>query len=124
MQLLERNLVLTIPVAGPKAPLNQTIVAGSDIAVCTDEKSTEYLFFQADGGMITKTTLSPSARSFNTFSGMKGGADGSKLAAAYLDSGAASSGAALIFQNSTSDTSMWMSQWSRSDAALLDMAVT
>ena len=109
---------------GPKAPLNQTIAAGSDIAVCTDDTATEYVFFQAEGGMITKSTLSPEAPSFGTFTAMKGGTIGSKLAASFLDSGASSSGAALTFQSSSNDTTMWLSQWSRSDAALLDMAVT
>lgn len=111
-------------IVGPKVPLNQTILPGSDIAVCTDYNSTEYIFFQTAGGMITKTTIGPSKPSFGDFTALKGAAIGSKFAAAFIEDGASTSGAALTFQSPSTDTSMWLSQWSRNEAQLLEMAVT
>lgn len=112
--------------SGPIAPLsaNQTLADNSDIAVCTDDTATEYVFFQARGGMLTKSTLGPEEDSFSNFKALKASAAGTKFAVAFLDGDASSSGAALTFQPGGETTSMWLSQWSRSDARLVDVAVT
>lgn len=110
---------------GPKASPNQTMAAGSDVAVCSDEFATEYIFYQSQGGALIKTTLPPDQVTYGEFTALSQGiAVGSKLAMSYFNSSASSTGPALTYQGVTSDTGMKLSQWSRSGATLLDTDVT
>lgn len=76
--------------------------------------------------MITKSSLAPGGSSFDTFKPMKGGSAGTKLAASFLSADPSMSGAALLLQPSGGGggEKYWLSQWSRSDAVLVDEAVS
>ncbi|KAK3691587.1 hypothetical protein LTR37_018542 [Vermiconidia calcicola] len=93
---------------GPTTSRNRTMVAGSDIAVCNDESQTEYIHYQIEGGLITRGLLEPDGSDYEGFQTMRGAAEGSKLAASFVDGGAM-----LLYQNRTSDNSIQIDNRSR-----------
>ena len=91
---------------------------GSDIAVCNDNDQTEYIFYQLDGGMVTRGIVNPSWKYYEVYDNMQGATVGSKLAAAYVNQGAL-----FMFQNSSSDSTMWVSDVNRNGISLQNLAV-
>ena len=98
---------------------NYTVAEGSDIAVISDGQDTEYVFFQLDGGLITRGVTNPYKLIYQTFSKMQGATVGTKLAAAYVEDGAM-----IMFQNSSSESTMWAVDVSRDGFPIFDTAVS
>lgn len=92
---------------------------GSDIAVTNDGQDTEYVFWQLDGGLITRGVTNPFKLLYQAFSNMQSAAVGSKLAAAYVEDGAM-----IMFQNRTSESTMWAVDVSRDGYQIFDTAVS
>lgn len=87
--------------------------------MCNDGQDTEYVFYQLDGGLITRGVVNPSKLAYQTFSKMQGATVGSKLAASYVEDGAM-----IVFQNRSSDSTMWASDVSRDGVSIFNMAVS
>lgn len=104
--------------AGPQAWSNQTILPGSDIAACNDDENTEYVIYQVQGGLIVRGLVEPYGASYESFSTMQGGTIGTRLAAEFVEGGAL-----LIFQNTSSKSTMWASDVSRSGELISNIAV-
>lgn len=103
---------------GPATWSNLTIPTGSDIAACNDDQQSEYVFYQLSSGLITRGRVDPSGSSFEEFDNVQGGSSGTKLAAAFVEGGAL-----LVFQNSSSSSTMWVSDISRTLVNISNIAI-
>lgn len=78
---------------------------GSDIAVCDDGQDTEYVFYQLEGGLLTRGVVRPAGVNFETIEnvrGTQGATMRSKLAASYVDGGSL-----LMYQRQSDDSEVW-----------------
>lgn len=103
---------------GPTSWENKTAVAGSDITVCNDDQNSEYVMFQVEGGMIVRGLVEPYGSSYEGFIDLQPGAEATKLAASYVNNGAL-----LVFQNSSSPSTMWATDISRFGATIMNIAI-
>lgn len=62
----ELAIFTNVDAGGPTAWSNHTIAAGSDIAVASDDSQTEYVYYQLDGGLVTRGILNPSTTVYET----------------------------------------------------------
>lgn len=95
------------------------MAAGSDVAVCSDDADTNYVFYQLPGGLITRGVTNPSKVIYQAFSNIQGATVGSKLAAAYVEDGSM-----VLFQNKTSDSTMWAVDLSRDGYPIFNQAMS
>lgn len=51
---------------GPVAWSNRTIASGSDIAVAGDNSQTEYVYYQLEGGVVTRGIVNPTVSNYET----------------------------------------------------------
>jgi hypothetical protein len=58
--------MLTHSPEGPTSWSNRTIAIGSDIAVCGDESQTEYVYYQMQGGVVTRGLVNPSSKDYES----------------------------------------------------------
>lgn len=94
------------------------MMPGSDIAVTSDAVQTEYVFYQAPNNVITLGINDPTQTVYETFTQRQPATAKSKLSAAYFQNGAV-----VMFQNSSSSSTIWASDVSRDGVEIFNMAV-
>lgn len=92
-------------VAGPTGD-GISIGSGTAITVTADDAKEEYVFFQSSNGTVTRGAIDATLSQFGTFSDLGSAISGGSLASAYFDGGTV-----YMFQNSTDDTTIWLSNW-------------
>jgi hypothetical protein len=85
----------------------------------TDEENSEYVYFQSANGLIKRGLVGPTGTAFERFDTLQGSSSKSKLATSYVDG----SGALLLFQNSSSSSTMFASEVSRSMFTISNEAI-
>ncbi|TKA75692.1 hypothetical protein B0A55_03181 [Friedmanniomyces simplex] len=103
---------------GPETSMNLTIASGSAIAACNDDSQSEYVHFQLTNGTIVRALVDPSGSMFEQYNNLQSATSNSKMAAAYVDGGAL-----LMFQNDSSDSTMWAADTSRTMVSILNEAI-
>lgn len=98
-------LWLTPPLtAGPSGD-GISIGSGTAITV-TAEGSAEYVFFQSSNGTVSRGAFSATSSGSGKFDNVGDAISGARLASAYFEGGTV-----YMFQNSTEDTTIWLSNW-------------
>ena len=59
------KLISVICVGGPESWANHTIAQGSDIAVASDDSDTEYVYYQLEGGEMTRGVVNPTDKDYD-----------------------------------------------------------
>ncbi len=95
------------------------MASGSDIALCDDPFSSEYVFYQLDNDDITRGITDPTEDYFESFDTFGSATTGTKLAASWAESGAM-----IAFQNGSSASTMWAQDVSRDGATIFDVAIS
>lgn len=71
-----------------------------------DPEKQEYVFFQNSNGTVTRGDIDATLSSFGEFQSVGEAISGSRLTSAYFDGGTV-----YMFQNSTTDPTIWLSNW-------------
>lgn len=103
---------------GPGSYSNVSIGSGTDIAVTSDGEATEYVLFQNSDSSVTRGEIGATSSTWDRFANMGFAASGSKLAAAYYDEGSM-----FMYQNSSSDPTIWISDISETGTGIGSLAL-